>query len=186
MKYLKYLIFAIVFFTIVIAVDLYYIHYKTNTSSITTKESHMVISSSAFEDNAVMPDKYTCNGAGINPSLFWDKMPDDTKSIAIIVDDPDAPSGDFTHWLLWNIDPTATEIAENSTPTGSMVGTNDGGTLAYYPPCPPNGTHHYQFKVYALDEALDAPRGSKKAELESAMHPHIIDYGMITGLYSAK
>lgn len=146
----------------------------------------MVITSTAFEDNAEMSEKYSCCGEGVNPNLFWDTLPEGTKSISVIVDDPDAPSGDYTHWLVWNIDPTITEISENSLPTGGVQGTNDAGKIGYIAPCPPSGTHHYQFKVYALDEMLDLPQGAKKAELDSAMHPHIIDYGMIVGLCTKK
>jgi Raf kinase inhibitor-like YbhB/YbcL family protein len=108
-------------------------------------------------------------------------VPGNAKSLAIIVDDPDAPGGLFTHWLVWNIDAKATEIAENSAPAGAAQGTNDFGKRGYAGPCPPSGTHRYFFKVFALDTKLALNSGAKRAALDDAMRGHVIARGELMG-----
>jgi Raf kinase inhibitor-like YbhB/YbcL family protein len=141
------------------------------------------ITSPAFQDNSHIPRQYTCDGKDINPPLVIENVPAETKSIALICDDPDAPMGTWVHWVLWNIDPTTKEIAENAVPQGAVEGMNDFKKHAYGGPCPPSGTHRYFFKVYALDTVLDISPNSTKSALEKAMKGHIIAQGQIIGLY---
>ena len=141
----------------------------------------MHITSSAFEHNERIPAKYTCNGQNINPSLRIEDVPPGTQSMAIIVDDPDAPGKTFLHWLIWDIEPT-NEIAENTAP--GTQGRTDFGKPAYGGPCPPSGTHRYFFRVYALGTSLGLPEGSSRADLEQAMKGHVLAEAEIIGLYA--
>lgn len=143
----------------------------------------MKITSPAFENNKNLPSKYTCDGEGVNPPLSFSEIPTAAQSLALIVDDPDAPSGTFVHWTVWNIDPKSTGIAENSIPAGAIQGITSYGESKYGFPCPPSGTHRYFFKLYALDTKLYLP--SVKADsLEKAMVGHTLDQAEIIGLYS--
>jgi Raf kinase inhibitor-like YbhB/YbcL family protein len=144
-----------------------------NTSSLT-------VSSPAFEDNTPIPAKYTCQGENINPPLSIENIPRESKSLVLIVDDPDAPGGNFDHWIVWNIVPSST-IAENAIP--GTEGKNDYAVNHYKGPCPPSGTHRYFFKCYALDTMLDIKPGSNKKDVENAMQQHILASGKIIGLY---
>ncbi|MFO7782190.1 MAG: YbhB/YbcL family Raf kinase inhibitor-like protein [Spirochaetia bacterium] len=141
----------------------------------------MHITSPAFEHNERVPAKYTCNGQDINPPLRIEDIPPGTQSMAIIVDDPDAPGKTFLHWLIWDIEPT-TEIAENSAP--GTQGLTDFGKPAYGGPCPPSGTHRYFFRVYALATTLGLPEGSSRTDLEQAMKGHVLAEAEIIGLYA--
>lgn len=141
----------------------------------------MHITSSAFEHNERIPAKYTCNGQNVNPSLRIEDIPPGTQSMAIIVDDPDAPGKTFLHWLIWDIVPT-NEIAENSAP--GTQGRTDFGKPAYGGPCPPSGTHRYFFRVYALGTTLGVAEGSSRADLEQAMKGHVLAEAEIIGLYA--
>ncbi len=151
-----------------------------------TKMAELKISSSVFENNASIPVKYTCDGSNVNPPLSFENIPAGAKSLALIMDDPDAPMGTFVHWVLWNIDPQTKEIKENSVPKGAEQGINDFKKHDYGGPCPPSGTHRYFFKLYALDAAMSLPSSSKKADVEKAMKGHIIAEGQIMGLYKRK
>src|SRR6266852_3867540 len=115
----------------------------------------MKITTTAFQEGGNIPSKFTCDGADTNPPLRFEGVPAEAKSLALIVDDPDAPGGLFTHWLVWNIDPKTTEIVENSAPVGAVQGTNDFPKKGYGGPCPASGTHRYYFKVFALAQTLD-------------------------------
>ena len=143
----------------------------------------MKITSSAFQVGGTIPSKFTCDGADVNPALRFEGAPAGVKGLVLIVDDPDAPSGLFTHWLVWNIDPKATEIAERSAPTG-MQGKNDFDKAGYGGPCPPSGTHRYYFKIFALDSDLALAAGSKRSQLDAAMRGHVIAQGEMMGRYS--
>ena len=143
----------------------------------------MKIASSAFENKQMIPQKYTCDGENINPPLQITEVPSNTQSLVLIVDDPDAPSGDWVHWLVWNINSETKLITENESPQGAIQGTNDFGKQNYGGPCPPSGIHHYQFKIYALDTTLNLPSSSRKKDLEKAMANHILDKDMLIGLY---
>ena len=127
----------------------------------------MIICSLAFKNNQTIPDIYTCHGQNINPPFEIEGVPADSKSLVLFIDDPDAPSGDWVHWIVWNIDPKTTLIETNSIPSGAMVGKNGSGHNKYDGPCPPSGIHHYQFKIFALDEILSLEKASSKDRPES-------------------
>jgi Raf kinase inhibitor-like YbhB/YbcL family protein len=139
------------------------------------------VTSSAFSDGGRIPKKYTCDNSNTSPPLRIENLPNAVKSLALIVDDPDAPGRTWTHWLLWNIDPKATQIQENSVPQNAVQGTSDFGSARYGGPCPPSGAHRYYFRAYALDAALSLPSSAKKAEVEKAMAGHIIAKGSLMG-----
>ena len=143
----------------------------------------MNLSSPAFEHHQPIPAKYTCDGENINPLLQFSDIPDSTKSLVLIMDDPDAPAGLWVHWTIWNIDPGTAEIAENSVPPGSIEGVTSFGKPGYGGPCPPSGTHRYFFKFFALDTKLDIPGTSEKAGLEKAMLGHILEEVEFVGFY---
>lgn len=144
----------------------------------------MQITSSAFKNNESIPAKYTCDGENINPPLQFSAVPETAKSLALIMDDPDAPRGTFVHWTLWNISPEQKEIAANSVPAGTVEGLTSFGKPGYGGPCPPAGTHRYFFKLYALDELLDLNPDADKAKLEQAMEGHVLAQAELVGLYS--
>lgn len=145
--------------------------------------STLKITSPAFGNNGNIPRLYTCDGKDVNPALMIENVPDGAKSLVLIVDDPDAPAGNWVHWVLWNIDPKLKEIKENSVPPNSVQGKNDFGKNNYGGPCPPSGTHRYFFKFYALDTPLNLSPDSTKFRLEKAMKGHVLAEGRIVGLY---
>jgi Raf kinase inhibitor-like YbhB/YbcL family protein len=141
----------------------------------------LTVSSPAFGANTMIPAKFTCEGASVSPALHLGEFPSQTKSLAIIVHDPDAPmKGGFTHWVAFNIDPVQ-DIPEGF--KGGVQALNGSGKTGYMGPCPPSGTHHYHFMVYALDTRLELSKGAGKAELEKAMEGHILAQGDLVGLY---
>jgi Raf kinase inhibitor-like YbhB/YbcL family protein len=144
--------------------------------------NELKITSPAFESNKQIPRKYGCHDQATNPPLSIEGIPTETKSLALIVDDPDAPSGTFAHWVVWNISPSTNKIAEHVVP--GTQGLNSSGEHGYTGPCPPSGTHRYFFKVYALDMELGLGSNSKKQDLEKAMQGHILAKGELIGLYS--
>jgi len=144
----------------------------------------MQLTSPSFKNGEYLPLTYSCDGKGTNPTLKIADVPTGTKDLVLIVDDPDAPSGDFVHWTLWNIDPAATEITENTIPNGATVGLTSAGNNRYVPPCPPTGIHHYTFKLYALDIKMDLPPITPKDQLLQKMNDHIITQTELVALYS--
>jgi Raf kinase inhibitor-like YbhB/YbcL family protein len=148
----------------------------------------MQLSSNDFEDNQILDDKFTCRGENVSPQLSISEVPNETKSLCLIMHDPDAVGGDFTHWLIWNIDPKTTEIAVYSMPMGSMEGTNDFGRADWGGPCPPagTGTHRYIFELYALDVGLDLPQTTNEEQLRTAIKDHVLDETKLTGLVAAS
>jgi len=138
------------------------------------------VTSPMFRNNEPIPVKYTCEGDNVNPPLDIKNIPIDTKSLALIMDDPDAPKGTFDHWIMWNIEPDGV-ISQNTSP--GKEGRNGRGENKYTGPCPPSGTHHYHFKVYALDTKLDLEAGADKKTLEAAMKGHILAEGKLVGTY---
>ncbi len=146
----------------------------------------LVIKSPVFKNNEFIPKRYTCDGDNINPPLIFNNVPKETQSLVLIADDPDAPMETWTHWIVWNIDPDIDEIAENSVPSGAVLGTNDFKKLEYGGPCPPSGTHRYFFRLYALNTKLDLGQGESREELEERMRGHIIDEGELMGRYSKQ
>lgn len=146
----------------------------------------MKIESTVFGNNEKIPSIYTCDGQNINPPLKISDIPANAKSMALIMDDPDAPRGTFVHWVVWNINAETKEIPENTVPSESMEGITGRGMAGYIGPCPPSGTHRYFFKLYALDDKLDLPANTDKTGLEKAMENHIIAKGELMGLYGRK
>jgi Raf kinase inhibitor-like YbhB/YbcL family protein len=145
----------------------------------------LVVSSSAFADGQPIPASYSCKGDNTNPPLTITGVPTETKSLALIVSDPDAPSGNFIHWLVWDIPATTGTINAHSVPVGAIQGKNDAGNNQYFGPCPPSGTHRYIFKVYALDTTLGLDSKATSKELLPAIKDHIIAEAELTGLFSA-
>jgi len=146
----------------------------------------MTITSPAFSAGGEIPAKFTCNGQSTSPELRISGTPPGAKSLVLIADDPDAPGGVFTHWLVWNIDPQTTRWAENSVPAGALQGTNDFSKKGYGPPCPPSGTHRYIFKIFALDRPLESKAGARRADVEAAMRGHVLAQGELIGRYTHK
>jgi len=140
------------------------------------------LTSSAFEANADIPNKYTCHGEDINPPLVFKNVPAKTKSLALTVSDPDAPAGTWSHWIIYNISPDTTGIIENTNP--GTEGLNDFGKYAYGGPCPPDKRpHHYIFRLYALDTILSIKRRPTLHEVKKALQGHVIAKAELTGIY---
>jgi len=150
------------------------------TAEIIGDYKALAVISPAFSAMGVIPSKYTCEGANVNPPLEIGQVPEETRSLVLIVEDPDAPAGTWLHWLVWNI-PVTHSIREDEVP--GEQGMNDFGKRAYGGPCPPSGTHRYHFKVYALDDLLQLPSGTRRPAVEAAMRDHIVGFGEAIGLY---
>jgi len=145
----------------------------------------MKITSAAFQESGNIPSKFTCDGSDTSPPLQITGVPSEAKSLVLIVDDPDAPGGLFTHWLTWNIPPQTNSISEGNASKG-VHGTNDFGKPGYKGPCPPLGTHRYSFKIYALDREVDLRGGAKRSQLDAAMKGHVVAEGVLVGRYARK
>lgn len=143
--------------------------------------NNLVITSPSFTQGSDIPAKFSCRGDNISPAIKIGSIPAEAKSLAIIVEDPDAPHGIFDHWVAWNLQPDNT-IVENS--KDGVQGKNSSGGTGYTGPCPPSGIHRYQFKVYALDATLDLPIATNKKNLMNAMKEHVIAGGELTGMFS--
>lgn len=183
MKKQVWIIFGI---AVVLLTMLTLIYRGQDRESIDIKESdfgNMQIKS-VFEQGANIPIRYTCDGEDINPTLEISDIPENAKSLVLIVDDPDAPGKTWVHWVLWNIDAGTTKIEENSVPSGAIQGVNDFGKTSYGGPCPPSGTHRYFFKLYALDTTLNLDSSAGKAEVVEAMEGHVVAQGELMGRYS--
>lgn len=152
-------------------------------ASSQTEGSTMKISSSAFADGQSIPAVYTCDGNDTSPPLAISGAPAGAKSLALIVDDPDAPGGTFDHWVVWNIPADTNSIAEGQSPRG-VSGRNGFGKNGYGGPCPPDREHRYFFKVYALDTMLSLPASTTRVDLEKAMKGHVIGQGQFMGRYN--
>jgi Raf kinase inhibitor-like YbhB/YbcL family protein len=144
--------------------------------------------SSAFEEGGAIPAHYTCEGLDISPPLSWSSVPNGTRSLALIVDDPDAPRGAFVHWVIYNLPPDTLRLPEDipnqrTLPRGALQGMNGAGGIGYTGPCPPNGTHRYFFKIYALDTELDLGARATKEEVANAMEGHVLAEGRLLGTY---
>ena len=140
----------------------------------------MEIKSSEFGQNRMIPDKFSCRGINVNPRILIDHVPAGAKTLALIVDDPDAPVGVWSHWIVFDM-PVVSEIRENTVP--GKLGTNSFGVTPYRGPCPPTGTHRYFFKLYALDSALGLTEGVSREKLEKAMEGHILAKAELVGLF---
>lgn len=146
------------------------------------------LTSSAFQEGGLIPAEYTCAGANVSPPLKWGDVPAETKALALVVDDPDAPRGTWVHWVVYNLPAATRELAAGvpaqvELPGGGRQGRNDFGQTAYGGPCPPSGTHRYYFKLYALNARLDLPPGATKQDLLRAMYGHILDEGQLMGRF---
>lgn len=143
------------------------------------------VRSPAFSQNGAIPSEYTCDGAELSPPLSWSTVPTGTKSIAIFVDDPDAPKGKFTHWLVTGIPASTTSLDKGvALPEGAVASKNDKGLAGYAGPCPPAGRHRYVFRVYALDVAI--PRGVSRSELLNVVTRHVLATGQLVGTYQKQ
>ncbi len=142
----------------------------------------LTIDSPAFVHEQPIPSKYSCQGKDINPPLHIDGVPEGTKTLVLIMDDPDAPMGTWDHWIMWNIPPKS-QIEEDSVPKGAVQGKNSWKRNDYGGPCPPSGTHRYFFKLYALDKTLDLPASAGKKDVEAAMNGHILAEAVLMGTY---
>jgi Raf kinase inhibitor-like YbhB/YbcL family protein len=145
-----------------------------------TETLPMVIGSTTFEHGDFIPKKYTCEGENISPPITIEHLPDNTACLALIMEDPDAPHGTFVHWVVWNVPPMQT-IWENTIP--GIAGKNSKGHANYTGPCPPDGTHRYFFRVFALDRYLDLKEGASKKSLEKAMEDHILARAEFVGFH---
>ena len=151
----------------------------------------MRLFSNDFEPEGMIPHMFTCDGEDLSPHLAWDDVPEETKSFALIVDDPDAPMGTWVHWVLFNLPADKRELAENfpadeTLPDGTRQGVTDFGKTGYGGPCPPSGTHRYYFKIYALDEKIETASVVDKAVLLKAMQGHILAQGQLMGKYKRQ
>jgi len=149
-----------------------------------SKGVSMKIASSVFNQGEAIPAKYTCDGEDISPALSIAEVPEGALSLVLICDDPDAPAGDWVHWLVWNIEPGVGGIAENTVPAGGVEGTTSFGKTDYGGPCPPSRTHRYFFKVYALDTKLDLDSSADKTKLLEAMEGHVLGEAVLMGTYA--
>ena len=151
--------------------------------------SELKIFSSSFGNGEMIPKKYTCEGEDVSPEIRWKELPEEVKSLALICDDPDAPGGDFVHWVIFNIPPEIDSLPEGLAPKdtldfGAIQGMTDFGRVGYGGPCPPRGpVHHYHFKLYGLDTMLKVEKNTTKDELLKKMEGHILIKGEIVGLF---
>lgn len=149
------------------------------------------LTSPAFDQGATIPAVYTCDGQNISPPLAWDGVPQGTRALALIVEDPDAPVGTYTHWVLYDLPPTLTALPEGvplgeRPPVGGAQGKNDARQLGYFGPCPPSGSHRYIFTLYALNASTNLAPGASKRELLQAMQGHILAQGELMGRYQRR
>lgn len=144
----------------------------------------LTIKSPAFAERERIPSKYTCDGEDVNPPLIFENVPEETRSLTIVVEDPDAPGKTWIHWVVFNIPSDVTHIAEDSVPGHSTEAMTDFGKTGYGGACPPTGTHRYYFKLYALDILLDVTEDITLEELQHSMDGHIIEQAELIGLYS--
>ncbi len=186
----KATVILIVLVILGLAVEVLYKYSGSRTTTFNNQDQQKIntttpmnISSPAFADNQAIPKQYTCDGDGINPPLQFSSVPSEAKSLALLVEDPDAPTGTWIHWLMWNIPPTVSQIAENSVPEKAVQGQESSGQNVYGAPCPPSGIHHYIFTLFALDSELNLPSYSTAENLQAAMQGHIIEQAQIVGVY---
>ena len=160
-------------------------------NSAPPKGSAMKLETSAFSQGQAIPQQFTCDGQDRSPALNWSGAPQNTKTFALIADDPDAPAGTWVHWVIFNLPASANSLPEaipqTDTAAGGTQGRNDFGKIGYNGPCPPPGKpHRYFFKLYALDTTLNLNVGAKKADVERAMQGHILAHAELMGTYQRK
>jgi Raf kinase inhibitor-like YbhB/YbcL family protein len=145
----------------------------------------LTVTSPAFAPNAAIPVRFTCKGAQVSPPLRWTGVPADTAQLALVVDDPDAPRGTFVHWVLFALPPRTTTLEEGKLPAGARQARNSADDAAYKGPCPPSGTHHYRFTVYALRTTLELPDGAGLDEALDAINERAVAKGRLVATFSA-
>jgi Raf kinase inhibitor-like YbhB/YbcL family protein len=144
------------------------------------------VTSSAFAANEEIPVVYSCAGQDISPPLAWTGVPDEARELALVMDDPDAPRGTFSHWILFGLSGSTTSVTEDSVPAGAKQAKNSAGRPEYAGPCPPSGTHHYRFTVYALDAPLEVSDGAETDQALDAISEHAVAQGRLVGLFTAR
>jgi len=163
---------------------------QPSNQAVGGKKMEMKVTSKAFQDGGMIPPQYTCTGANISPPLAWNSVPEKTKSLALIADDPDAPGKTWVHWIAFNLPASARELPENvpaqENINGGKQGTNDFKKVGYGGPCPPSGTHRYYFKLYALDTDLTLDSSATKDQLLKAMEGHVLGEGQLMGKYQKQ
>jgi Raf kinase inhibitor-like YbhB/YbcL family protein len=173
---------------IITALGLSFLAYRKNSTR--RKEISMSdqfqLTSPAFDNGEPIPVRYTCKGANVSPPLDFSGVPDRTRSLAVILHDPDAPGGDYLHWTMWDIHPGITNIPEEAIPIGARTGLNDFSNEGYDGPCPPTGTHRYEFEAYALDAMLGLAAGSERAVVAKAIEKHTIAKSTLAGSFTAS
>ena len=181
----------IIFFALIIALFFALIIFKREpavpqkTKDANNYSRYMItITSPAFQNGGIIPEKYGCLGTGINPPLIFADVPANAKSLTLIISDPDAPSGNWIHWLVTDMSTKTAGVAENITPPEAVVLTNSFNQNSYGGPCPPSGTHHYHFRLYALDTALNLNTENSISDWETAADGHIIEQADLIGTYS--
>jgi Raf kinase inhibitor-like YbhB/YbcL family protein len=145
----------------------------------------ITVTSSAFEEGAAIPERFTCRGAGQSPPLAWNGLPSGTSSVAVVVLDPDAPGGPFVHWVMVGLRSDHTDLAADTVPAGVVEARNSRGERGWTPPCPPSGTHHYRFSVYALERPVDLPDDAEPDAAVRAVQDARIAEGTLTGTVTA-
>lgn len=185
----KKLILIIILIIVFLGVSVIYI--KGSFPSLFTLHSSPVKGGSMklisdFEHNGNIPSVYTCDGEDLAPELTISEVPKSAKELVLIVDDPDAPMGTWVHWILYNIPIDTTKINNKNLPARVKQGMTDFGRIGWGGPCPPNGTHRYFFKLYAIDKSLNLPEGATKMQVENEIKGHIIEKTELIGLYERK
>jgi len=181
----KTVIIIIIVLAIIVGIAVF-TNKEVKAPTIETMNNDLKLTSSAFKHEGEIPSKYTCDGENINPPFEISGIPENTQSLALIIDDPDATGGGtFDHWIIWNINSEAEEITEGKVPEGTLQGTNNFGNTEYGGPCPPEGNepHRYMFKLYALDTELNLEEGASKSNLEDVMGGHILAQTTLMGRY---
>lgn len=190
MKSNSVILIGIFVFFFVVAGLVFFSKISTEEKKLVSKQKiskkALFLASPAFDENGFIPEKYTCDGENINPPFVIKNIPSETKSLAIVVNDPDAPSGNFIHWVIWNINPQESKIQEGILPNGAVEGVNDFGNIGYGGPCPPDGVHHYQFRLFALSKKLSLSRGASKKQFENFARDSIIQSFTLTAKYKRK
>ena len=178
----KFFLIFIIVISLIVGGVYYFFGENLGLDQTHIKKAKINISSPEFVGGGTIPTRFTCNGDDVNPPIIFDRVPGDSKSLVFVIDDPDAGNPPLNHWLVFNINPSTTNIEEDEIPN-ALLGTNDFNELKYMGPCP-MGEHKYYFRVYALDTMLSLEEGVTRSEIDTAMKGRIIGQGEFTGVYS--
>ncbi|HLN79019.1 MAG TPA: YbhB/YbcL family Raf kinase inhibitor-like protein [Nocardioidaceae bacterium] len=159
-------------------------HTTTKEETAVNAPEVITVRSADFGDGEPIPARFTCDGDGVAPTLSWDGVPDDAQSLALVVDDPDAPRGTFVHWVVLDMPPGTTGVDATGIPTGAVQARNSAGRASYFGPCPPSGTHHYRFTVYALSKQTGLHDGAELADAVHAVESTATARGRLVGTYA--